>query len=73
MVNFILGMLMAQMLIPLIDGITSVLLTGLEALKGYFGYKITEYNTSIRKLACEEESVKNKIGFSIDEEEECDE
>ena len=33
---FILGMLMVQAFFPLIDGVTAVLLAGLEALKGYF-------------------------------------
>lgn len=35
---------MVQMFFPLIDGLTALLLSGLEALKGYFGLKVTEYN-----------------------------
>lgn len=60
---FILGMIVVQAFFPLIDGIVAVILSGLEALKGYFGLKITEYNTKIRKLSIQEDK-KNLIGFS---------
>lgn len=60
---FILGMLMVQALFPLIDGITAVILSGLEALKGYFGMKIAEYNNRIRKISLQEPDIKNPIGF----------
>lgn len=74
MENFILGMLMVQALFPLIEGLTGVLLTGLEALKGFFGIKVAEYNARIRKIALnEDEPKKNPIGFIISEEEEEDE
>jgi hypothetical protein len=68
--QFILGMLMVQTFFPLIDGITSVILSGLEAIKGYFGMKIAEYNHRIRKLSSEESDVKNSIGFSYNNQEE---
>lgn len=66
---FILGMLMVQALFPLIDGITAVLLAGLEALKGYFGIKVAEYNIRIRTIT-EDEPKKHQIGFVMEEEDE---
>ena len=35
---------MVQLFSPLIDGIASLLLTMIEALKGYFGVKVAKYN-----------------------------
>lgn len=60
---FILGILMVQVFFPLIDGVTAVILSGLEALKGYFGIKIAEYNNRIRKISLQEPDIKNPIGF----------
>jgi hypothetical protein len=67
---FILGMIMVQVLFPLMDGITAVLLAGLEALKGYFGLKVAEYNVRMRKIAmCEDdEPTMRPIGFMTEEE-----
>ena len=59
---------MVQMFFPLIDGLTALLLSGLEALKGFFGLKVTEYNTRIRKLVEEDEPTMNPIGFALEEE-----
>lgn len=61
---------MVQAFFPLIDGITAVLLTALEALKGYFGIKVAEYNSQIHKIALEDENdtPKRKIGFTMEEE-----
>lgn len=62
---------MVQALFPLIDGITAVLLTALEALKGYFGIKVAKYNNQIRQItmAEEEEPSKSLIGFCRQEDE----
>ena len=60
---------MVQALFPLIDGITAVLLAGLEALKGYFGIKAAEYNIRIRTMT-EDEPKKHQIGFVMEEEDE---
>jgi hypothetical protein len=60
-------MLMVQAFFPLIDGVTAALLTGLEALKGYFGIKVAEYNMRIRKIS-DEESKKRPIGFVMEKE-----
>ena len=64
---------MVQALFPLIDGITAVILSGLEALKGYFGMKIAEYNNNIRKITLDDPSPKRPIGFYCDNQEEEDE
>ena len=61
---------MVQALFPLIDGITAVILSGLEALKGYFGMKIAEYNNRIRKISLQEPDIKNPIGFQYNDQEE---
>lgn len=59
---------MVQMFFPLIDGLTALLLSGLEALKGYFGLKVTEYNARMRKIVEEDEPTMNPIGFTLKEE-----
>ena len=69
MLYFILGMLTISAFMPLIDGILSVIMTGLEAIKGYFGLKVSEYNTKMRKIATEEEDKMKPIGFVYEEEE----
>ena len=60
-------MLVIQMGFPILDGITSLILTMLEAAKGYFSMKITEYNIKMKKSREEEDSVKNPIGFVYEE------
>jgi hypothetical protein len=47
---FILGMIMVQVLFPLMDGFTALVLSGFEALKGFFGLKVAEYNIRIHRL-----------------------
>lgn len=59
---------MVQMFFPLIDGLTALLLSGLEALKGYFSLKVTEYNARMRKIVEEDEPTMNPIGFTLKEE-----
>ena len=68
MEHFILGMIMVQVLFPLMDGFTAVILAGLEALKGFFGMKVAEYNIRIRKLAEDDEPTMRPIGFIMEEE-----
>ena len=62
---------MVQIIFPLLDGITAFLLAGLEALKGYFGMKVSEYNCRIREMNFKDDK-KRPIGFIIDQEEEED-
>jgi hypothetical protein len=67
-------MIMVQVLFPLMDGITAVILSALEALKGYFGMKVSEYNIKIRKMTIEEDVPEMRpIGFAFEEEDEPDE
>lgn len=72
MIYFILGMLTVQAFFPLLDGITSFLLTLLEVGKGYFGVKVAEYNARLKKIsyASEESSSVRQIGFTFENEEE---
>ena len=70
---FILGVIAAQSLLPLLDGLTTVILSGFEALKGYFGMKIAEYNNRIRKINLDDDSKNKKpIGFYCDTQEDED-
>ena len=66
---FILGMIMVQVLFPLMDGFTAVVLAGLEALKGFFGMKVAEYNIRIRNMSEESVPTTKPIGFSYEERE----
>lgn len=61
---------MVQVLFPLMDGFTAVILAGLEALKGFFGMKVAEYNIRIRKLAEDDEPAMRPIGFIMEEDDE---
>lgn len=65
---------MVQVIFPLMDGITAVILSGLEALKGYFGMKVSEYNMKIRKMTLQDDVPEMRpIGFTFEEENEPDE
>lgn len=56
---------------PIIDGFTSLLLTMIEAAKGYFSVKVTLFNDQLRKISMGDEGgLKQSIGFVFDEEEE---
>lgn len=58
---------------PLMDGLTSLLLTMMEAAKGYFGVITTQYSAQMKKICDDQEPTKNLIGFVYDEEEPTDE
>ena len=60
---------MVQIGFPILDALTGLFLTMLEAAKGYFSIKVTEYNNKIRKLTCEEDKSTGKIDFTYEEEE----
>lgn len=62
-------MLFISMGIPLIDGITSLLLTMIEAAKGYFGLIVMRMNEQMRGSE-PDTSLKQPIGFVFDDEEE---
>lgn len=67
MAYFIFGILFIQFGLPILESLTAVILTGLEALKGYFGIQVTKFN---RKMV-EDEDIKpmQKIDFCFEEEE----
>ena len=72
-VYFLLGILLVSFVLPLLDGLTGLLLTLIEVAKGHFTVKVTEYNYQLKKLAYEEEedeAPKRLIGFAREENEE---
>lgn len=63
-------MLFISFVIPLCDGILSLLLTFIEMLKGYLSVKITKMNCQIQKATEPEADIKRQIGFVLPENEE---
>lgn len=64
-------MLAVQAGFPILDSIVSLILTMLEALKGYFSLKITKFNNQIKDtLAPPDVPHMNAIGFTYAQEEE---
>lgn len=61
---FIAGMLFATIIGPLLDALLSVIMTGLEVIKGKWTLKITEYNYQIQNIGEEPIKTPNLIGFS---------
>ena len=51
--KFIAGMIFVTTIAPILDSATAVIITGLEAIKGKWTVKITEYNYQIQKLGDE--------------------
>lgn len=51
--KFIAGMIFATTIAPILDSAAAVIMTGLEAIKGKWTVKITEYNYQIQKLGDE--------------------
>ena len=51
------------------DGIAALLLTMIEAAKGYFGITVAKYNTKINDIMRPEDSVTHTIGFQIPDKE----
>jgi hypothetical protein len=61
--KFIAGMIFATAIAPILDSAAAVIMTGLEAIKGKWTVKITEYNYQIQKLG--DESISTRaIGFA---------
>ena len=70
MIYFIFGILFIQFGLPILEGVTALLLTILEALKGYFGVLVSKYNIQMRNLREDDiTEPKQKIGFCIEEDE----
>ena len=61
-------MIFATTIAPILDSAASTIMTGLEALKGKWSVKITEYNYQIQKMG--DEPVSSRvIGFAAPTEE----
>ena len=61
--KFIAGMIFATTIAPILDSAAAVIMTGLEAIKGKWTVKITEYNYQIQKLG-DESTPPRVIGFA---------
>lgn len=61
--KFIAGMIFATAIAPILDSAATVIMTGLEAIKGKWTVKITEYNYQIQKIG-EETTETHVIGFA---------
>lgn len=66
--KFIAGMIFATTIAPILDSAAAVVMTGLEAIKGKWTVKITEYNYQIKKLG-DEPTSSRVIGFAAPVEE----
>ena len=63
MKKFIAGIIFAPTIVPILDSMASVIITGLEAVKGKWSIKIAEYNYKIQKLG--DEPINTRvIGFT---------
>ena len=60
--KFIAGMIFATAIAPILDSAAAVIMTGLEAIKGKWTVKITEYNYQIQQIGAEQPST-SVIGF----------
>lgn len=60
-------MLFVNSIFPLLDGLTSLALTWIEAVKAKLSTKIAAYNVQIKQTANQEE-VKRSIGFIVEDE-----
>ena len=61
-------MIFATTIAPILDSAAAVIMTGLEAIKGKWSVKITEYNYQIQKRG--DEPVQSRvIGFAVPTEE----
>lgn len=61
---FIAGIVFVQIILPLLDSIVGVLVTGLEVIKSNLSKKTVAANCEIRKMQSPEESVTRVIGFA---------
>ena len=61
-------MIFATAIAPILDSAATVIMTGLETIKGKWTVKITEYNCQIQKIG-EEPTSSRAIGFTAPVEE----
>lgn len=70
MLYFILGVLFVLLIYPVIESLSSLILTAIEVAKGYLNTKIMKYNTQLKQMSSEEDNTINPIGFFSQEEDE---
>ena len=73
LIYLLLGIVLVDAVIPLLDGLVTLLLTIIEAAKGYFSVKIGRYNATLTKIQNQTtptESNTKVLGFAIPEEDE---
>ena len=66
MAIFIMGLVFGIVMLPLLDGFTSLVLSFFEMIKSYFARVIATNNQKIQELSTD--APKHAIGFSIGEE-----
>ena len=69
---FILGAIFVSFIAPILESLCTVVLTGIEVIKGIFTLKVTKINSQIRKTSLNypDEPPHRQIGFVINNEEE---
>lgn len=62
---FILGIVFVLFVSPIVESLCTLILTGIEVIKGYLTLKITKINVQIHKMSLEEDEkiIHNPIGF----------
>ena len=70
MAIFIMGLVFGIVMLPLLDGFTSLALSFFEMIKSYFARAIAKNNQKIQELSID--TPKRTIGFAIGEEVEDD-
>lgn len=66
LIFFILGIIFIELIIPVIEALTIVIVTALEAAKGKLNMTISKYNIQIQKMAEElEPENTHAIGFVV--------
>lgn len=77
LIYILFGLILGQLIFPLLDGLTTLLLTIIEACKGYFSVIISKYNAQLVKISQkngnpqteEAPTYSSVIGFTIPQEE----
>ena len=64
---FIMGLVFGIVILPLLDGFTSLVLSFFEMIKSYFALKIAKNNQKIQEVSSEPQRM---IGFNLSGEEE---
>lgn len=64
LIYVIIGMLIVDVAQPIVEQITSVICSALEALKGKFSYKVQKINADIEKIEYPED-VEYPMGFQV--------